>query len=487
MHEIPKIVLNTNSSFLDINNKSISPKNSNLLNRQKNLTSRSKLSPSNNKSNSVAVPTKKREGINEKKIVFGNRFEITPSRLLGKGSFGEIYIAQDIEDNYNYCALKIENKTKNFFLKIEKSVLELTYSLEGFPRLIMFNTQGENNYLAMELLGPNLSDLFEISKQRFTLQTTLLLGIQMISRIQDLHSKNYIHRDIKPENFLIGIGEKSNLVYVIDFGLSKKYKDAKMEHLPYREHRSLTGTTRYASINNHLGIEQSRRDDLESIGYVMLYFIKKRLPWQGCQGSTKQAKYNKILEKKLLISLDSLCKDLPIEFQVYLKYVKNLRFDERPNYEFLKGLFIDLLFSLYTEDFYYDWTLRYPDDAKNIKYEQMKSGFTQINTVTNNNKEKVEEEDMKSKSKSNLDFETISVNNQNSENDKNEKNESLNSSKTAEMGLNNFDGDEFIDIIQGEMVKKEEKKESSIEDESLDGDENDNKNLLSDEQDDTLN
>lgn len=478
MHEKTKIVLNSNSSFLDGNNKSISPKNSNL-NKSKNLTSR------NNNSNLVAVPTKKREGINEKKIIFGNRFEITPSRLLGKGSFGEIYIAQDIEDNYNYCALKIENRTKNFFLKIEKSVLELTYDLEGFPRLIMFNTQGENNYLAMELLGPNLSDLFEISKQRFTLQTTLLLGIQMISRIQDLHSKNYIHRDIKPENFLIGIGEKSNLVYVIDFGLSKKYKDAKMDHLPYREHRPLTGTTRYASINNHLGIEQSRRDDLESIGYVMLYFIKKRLPWQGCQGSTKQAKYNKILEKKLLISLDSLCKDLPIEFQVYLKYVKNLRFDERPNYEFLKGMFIDLLFSLYTEDFYYDWTLRYPDDAKNIKYEQMKSGFTQINTVTNNNKEKAEEEDIKSKSKSNLDFETISVHNKNSENDKNEKNESLNSSKTEEMGLNNFDGDEFIDIIQGEAAKKEEKKELSIEDEPFDA--NDNKGLLSDEQDDTSN
>ena len=238
----------------------------------------------------------------------------------------------------------------------------------------------------MELLGPNLTDLFEICKQRFTLQTTLLLGIQMLSRVQDLHSKNYIHRDIKPENFLIGKGDKSNLVYLIDFGLSKKYKDAKMDHLPYREHRPLTGTTRYASINNHLGIEQSRRDDLESIGYVMLYFIKKRLPWQGCQGSTKQAKYNKILEKKLMIPLDLLCKDLPMEFQVYLKYVKKLRFDERPNYEFLKGLFIDLLFSLYKEQFIYDWTMRYPDDASNIRDDIIKSKKTKSGKRKDNRK-----------------------------------------------------------------------------------------------------
>ena len=229
-----------------------------------------------------------------------------------------------------------------------------------------------------ELLGPNLTNRDSYYKPRCCWEFKCC--------VQDLHSKNYIHRDIKPENFLIGKCDKSNLVYLIDFGLSKKYKDAKMDHLPYREHRPLTGTTRYASINNHLGIEQSRRDDLESIGYVMLYFIKKRLPWQGCQGSTKQAKYNKILEKKLMIPLDLLCKDLPMEFQVYLKYVKKLRFDERPNYEFLKGLFIDLLFSLYREQFIYDWTIRYPDDASNIREDIIKSKKTKGVAKKNNNK-----------------------------------------------------------------------------------------------------
>ena len=340
-----------------------------------------------NKLYRTAIPTKKRDSYTEKKIIFGNRFEVNQSRLLGKGSFGEIYIAQDNQDNYNYCALKIENRTKNYFLKIEKNVLELTKDLIGFPKLITFNSQGESNYLAMELLGPNLSDLFEICDGHFTIQTTLLLGIQMIERIKNLHSKNYLHRDIKPENFLIGIGYQSNKVYMIDFGLSKKYKDNKMNHLPYKEHRPLTGTTRYASINNHLGIEQSRRDDLESIGYVLIYFLKKRLPWQGMQGSTKQSKYDKIMEKKLSVNINILCKDLPMEFSVYLKYVRNLRFDERPDYDFLRNLFIERLYSLYTEKFYYDWTLRYPDDAKNIIYDFMK--------VSNKKLEDYNEEDNK--------------------------------------------------------------------------------------------
>ena len=270
--------------------------------------------------------------------------------------------------------------------------MELTKNSIGFPQLITFNSQGESNYLAMNLLGPNLYDLFDVCDGHFTMQTTLLIGIQMLIRIQELHSKNYLHRDIKPENFLIGIGYLSNTIYIIDFGLSKKYKDSKMNHLPYREHRPLTGTTRYASINNHLGIEQSRRDDLESIGYVLIYFIKKRLPWQGTLGSTKQSKYNKILEKKLMIPVELLCKDLPMEFTTYMKYVKSLRFDERPDYDFLKGLFIELLCSLYTEKFYYDWTLRYPDDAKNIIFQTVKEESVDI--IQNVNKDtKIEKKD----------------------------------------------------------------------------------------------
>lgn len=156
-----------------------------------------------------------------------------------------------------------------------------------------------------------------------------------------------------------------------------------MDNIPYKENKPLTGTARYASINNHLGIEQSRRDDLESIGYLLIYFLKRRLPWQGCQGSTKMEKYNKILEKKLSISTEALCKDYPIEFSVYMNYVKNLKYNERPDYMFLKTLFIDLLNHFYTEKFVFDWNLPNPyEDPPNLKIGKKTSTD---NDLSNNN------------------------------------------------------------------------------------------------------
>ena len=414
---------------------------------------------------------KKREDYTEKKIIFGNRFEINASRLIGKGSFGEIYIAQDIENNYQYCALKIENRTKNYFLKIERNVMELTKNSIGFPQLITFNSQGESNYLAMNLLGPNLYDLFDVCDGHFTMQTTLLIGIQMLSRIQELHSKNYLHRDIKPENFLIGIGYHSNTIYIIDFGLSKKYKDSKMNHLPYREHRPLTGTTRYASINNHLGIEQSRRDDLESIGYVLIYFIKKRLPWQGTLGSTKQSKYNKILEKKLMIPVELLCKDLPMEFTIYMKYVKSLRFDERPDYDFLKGLFIELLCSLYTEKFYYDWTLRYPDDAKNIIIQTVKEESVDIIQKVNKDS-KIEKKDNNNDSSS-----SSSMYDSEEEEESSDDNKSLKRNSTEEEDEKESLTNNLINVLNFED-KKENNKEN---DKQTNKDLNEDKSFIDDD------
>jgi casein kinase 1 len=141
-----------------------------------------------------------------------------------------------------------------------------------------------------------------------------MVADQMITRIESVHSKNYIHRDIKPENFLIGLGKRSNFIYLIDYGLAKKYRDPKThQHIPYKERKSLTGTIRYASINAHLGIEQSRRDDLESIGYVLIYFIKGKLPWQGAgpEGQPKAERFHKIMEKKMAIPIEYLCFDAP--------------------------------------------------------------------------------------------------------------------------------------------------------------------------------
>jgi casein kinase 1 len=121
-----------------------------------------------------------------------------------------------------------------------------------------------------------------------------------------------IHRDIKPENFLTGLKKKSHLIYLIDYGLAKRYMDPKtLQHIPYIEGKLLTGTARYASVYTHLGIEQSRRDDLESIGYVLVYMLKGDLPWQGMKSKNKKGKYKKIMDKKIETSPDILCKDLP--------------------------------------------------------------------------------------------------------------------------------------------------------------------------------
>lgn len=153
-----------------------------------------------------------------------------------------------------------------------------------------------------------------------------MLADQMIQRIEYVHSRSFLHRDIKPDNFLMGLAEESNIVYLIDFGLAKKYRDVKTHvHIPYRENKNLTGTARYASINTHLGIEQCRRDDLESLGFVLMYFNRGSLPWQGLRAPTKKQKYQKISDKKVATPVAELCKGLPQEFATYLNYCRSLK------------------------------------------------------------------------------------------------------------------------------------------------------------------
>ena len=157
----------------------------------------------------------------------------------------------------------------------------------------------------------------------------------------------------------MGLAKRGNQVNIIDFGLAKKFRDGRThEHIPYRENKNLTGTARYASINTHLGIEQSRRDDLESLGYVLMYFNKGVLPWQGLRAATKKQKYEKISEKKLATKIDVLCKGCPEEFATYLNYTRSLRFDDKPDYAYLRKLFRDLFSKEnYSYDHIYDWTI----------------------------------------------------------------------------------------------------------------------------------
>ena len=193
-----------------------------------------------------------------------------------------------------------------------------------------------------------------------------MLADQMLARIKYLHSRSFIYRDMKPDNFLIGLGQNASLVYMIDFGLAKKYRDPKThQHIPYRDKKSLTGTARYASINTHLGIEQSRRDDLESLGYVLMYFNRGSLPWQGLRANTKKQKYQRICDTKRSVTIEQLCEGYPAEFSTYLSYCRSLRFEEKPNYAYLQDLLKQLFYrERLTYDDRLDWViLKHQQDA----------------------------------------------------------------------------------------------------------------------------
>ena len=271
--------------------------------------------------------------------IFFKKFKII--KKIAEGSFGSIYEGVNIETGAS-IAIKLEERTKYNLLEREAYTL---INLKGFGivDIISFGRNKKYNIMVQPLLGDSLYQLFLEKKKNFFLKDIFLIGLQCLDRLEWIHAKNYIHRDIKPENFLLGRTDP-RIIYLIDFGLSKKYRSERtMKHIQFCLSKKVSGTVRYASVNSLKGFEQSRRDDLESFCYMMLFFILKKLPWQGLKAKTQAGRYRKVLEKKEEFNIDEYKKIIPWEIISVFKYVKKLKFDEEPNYQMLKNLLKDFL------------------------------------------------------------------------------------------------------------------------------------------------
>ena len=287
-------------------------------------------------------------------IRVGGRYRL--GKKIGTGAFGEIFEGTDIFDNSS-VAIKLEHNSVKYPQLLFEAKLLKSIPGTGIPIMHWFGIAGEYNAMVMDLLGQNLEDLYNYCAKNFSLKTILMITIQMIERLKHVHDNHYIHRDIKPENFLIGKDTTAKTIYLLDFGLAKRYRDEYTHiHIPLKENRNLTGTARYASCNAHNGLEQSRRDDMESIAYVILYFFRKKLPWQGLKCKDKNEKHAKIKEMKMSITPEKLFEGLPKEFADYLTMVKKLGFEDEPAYKSYIQMFNKLFKAKEFEmDYIYDW------------------------------------------------------------------------------------------------------------------------------------
>ena len=262
---------------------------------------------------------------------------------IGKGSFGEVYKAYRTA-NFTVVAIKIGRDEGRILLEREFKIYREIISNGcriGIPKIFELIQTDEYNMMVMEMLGQSLEDLFVDAQKKFNLGTVLCLGVSVLNIIENIHNAGFIHRDIKTNNFLVGLRNRHK-IYLTDYGLSKKYIDKDNKHITESFGHNIIGTARYSSINMHLGITPSRRDDLESIGYMLIYFGTGSLPWQGIKwNKNKKNMFDGIRKIKLSTSVELLCYGLPDCFMRYIEYCRNLRFDEKPDYAYLKQLFIE--------------------------------------------------------------------------------------------------------------------------------------------------
>ena len=303
-------------------------------------------------------------------IIF-KKFEI--KKKLGKSSTIDIYEGVSLEDN-KPVLIKIEPKTsEKLYLETEAYNL---YTFKGFgiPELIKLGKKNNNLILIESKKGRSLYDLFMENNRKFSLNEICLIGIQCIERLKFIHSKNYIHRNIKPENFVIGL-EDPHVIYIQNFYLCEKYRSSKTnQHAKFKYTKEIVGTERYGSVNALRGLRQGRRDDLESLCYMLIYFFLGKLPWQGISADSDTEKHEKLLKEKKSFKIENY-KQIPKDFYTLFNYVKNLKFEEEPKY----SLMIKLLQNIRNENQCYSnvnlFWVKKNNECKGANIKAKKEGF----------------------------------------------------------------------------------------------------------------
>ena len=383
-------------------------------------------------------------------------YTILLNKKIGSGSFGQIYQCLNKKTN-EMLACKIEsiNELKPQ-LYHESKIMQLMKNCTGFPTCYDFILTEQDKILIMDLLGPNLDTIMnklpsKNSIKRFSFKTSLMIMIQCLERLKSLHEKGIIHRDIKPENFVIGPKNKERIIYLIDFGLSKKISKDKI--IPtVKADRNIIGTMRYISMNTHQGYEQGKRDDLESLFYIIIYFIKGELPWQNIKTKSKAEKYSKIFEiKKKVTENGDLVEGLPLEMAKILEYILGLNFFEKPNYLLIKNAVEIMLnnFNL-SNDLQFDW---YNLEFLNYLYLSQNGSNDKENIKENKKENREDKDDIKNANPNNKIIKSSTINIINEYNQKNSNNTNNNFNKK-----NDFLHSSYVRNKNNNQIKQERSK-----------------------------
>ena len=298
---------------------------------------------------------------------------------IGNGSYSDVVHAKDASNGME-VALKLEHpwiksfrlvNERKVYLKLQndKSIFEEDSEEQPqkcIPSFYSLNYANDQYIMIMELLGPSLSKLFKMCNGKFSLKTVLMLADQMLNVIEFIHSRGIVHRDLQPNNFVMGLSEHSKNVFLIDFGCAKKYMKGK-SHIEFLDSQELVGNLRFCSIRNLVGIRQTRRDDLQSLAYILIFFLKGSLPWQKLENEDywiqrKKSDYHYFgfrqewFTEKYWTDVDELCHDLPPEFNTFLNYCLNLQYSQKPDYAYLRTLMKDVFKRFgFVFDYQYDW------------------------------------------------------------------------------------------------------------------------------------